>query len=177
MRILTVSSRLHRLYLSIVEDSLFYPRVLPPKNMTLISQGTKKHHHLDHTLWNSSKISTLRRPGNTRHQETPTFQPRPLELTLFIKNLGKKHPEAIVFGQRQNIHPWTTFFHHFKTIPQQTQARPSSRLPLQNSTLYRTISPPHTFRYTLQNCFTTPSWQRLVNNDKLLHPAQAKYIS
>ena len=148
--------------------------------MTLISQGTKKHHHLDHTLWNSSKISTLRRPGNTRHQETLTFHPRPLELTLFIKNLGKKHPEAIVFGERQNIHPWTTFFHHFKTIPPQTQARPSSRLLLQNSTLYRTISPPRTvrtFRYALQNCFTTPSWRRLVNNDKLLHPAQAKYIS
>ena len=124
--------------------------------MTLISQGTKKHHHLDHTLWNPSKTSTLRRPGNTRHLETPTFQPRPLELTLFIKNLGKKHPEAIVFGQRQNIHPWTTFFHHFKTIPQQTQARPSSCQPHQNSTVNESISPPRTFSLHSTELFYHP---------------------
>ena len=57
---------------------------------------------------------------------------------------------------------WNSPF--FKHIQRRTQAHSSSRH-------YRYKN------YALQNYFTTLFWQRLVNNDILLHPAQAKYIS
>jgi hypothetical protein len=118
-------SRLHRFCLSISRRLVVLPSSITPQKITASQvhplkftqtlrnypstsiQGTKRHYHLDHNLWNS-----------------------PL----------------------------------FKHIQRQTQAHSSSRH-------YRYKN------YALQNYFTTLFWQRLVNNDILLHPAQAKYIS
>ena len=120
----------HFLVLEHVDSSLSavlstFPAPKPPRNIV----------RFDNSLWEEIRLQissfrphfyTLRRPGNTRHQEIPTFRPHPLELTHFIKIPSKKHLEAIVFGQRQNIHPWTTLFHHFKRKTQGAQAQASS---------------------------------------------------
>ena len=50
------------------EGSLFYPRALPPKNMTLMKQSTKKHSYFTYNLWNSPFFFTKTHGKHTQKQ-------------------------------------------------------------------------------------------------------------
>ena len=101
-------------------------------------------------------------PSSITPQKITASQVHLLKFTQTLRN----HPSTSIQGTKKHCHLdhnlWNLPF--FKHIQRQTQAHSSSRH-------YRYKN------YALQNYFTTLFWQRLVNNDILLHPAQAKYIS
>ena len=112
---------------------LFYRHFSPPRHTRSFTNS----------LWR--KIRQYKTPG------TLPFRPEHLKPAQFIKIPSETHLEAMAFGQRQNIHPWTTLFHHFKYTPQETHAQSSLRQHHQNSTVYTSFSP--------------PPWPCLVNNN------------
>ena len=145
----------HFLVLEHVDSSLSavlstFPAPKPPRNIV----------RFDNSLWEEIRLQissfrphfyTLRRPGNTRHQEIPTFRPHPLELTHFIKIPSGKHLEAMTFG----LHSLELTV--FKHMSRQLQAQSSLHQHSRNSTVNTSFLPPH--------------WRRLVNNDTGLSPS------
>ena len=122
---------------------------------------------------------TLRRPGNTRHLETLTFKPQPLELTHFYQDSWRKPPRSNSIWTTSEYSPldYTLFFisstRHKKRKPMLVHANVTKK-----STLYRIVLPPQatfsqrlvnkehssspttgqTYQLTLHNIDTSPSY-------------------
>ena len=105
---------------------------------------------MDNPSRQTGRVFLSSRPHSSRaiHPDHPCSPP-------FHQNSWQKHPEAIVFGQRQNIHPWTTHFSSFQA--QDTRnASPCQFTPMSPRNLHST----EVFYHPRRTFFATFSKQR-----------------
>ncbi len=130
----------------------------PPKNKTLMRQDTKKTPLLGPYPLKNTQTTTIPHKGTQKQGHLDYI---PQNSPFFIKTHGKNTQKQQKLDNVRIFTPGPRYF--IISRPFFHRRKPNLvHIKILQST--KVFHHPATFYYTLQNCFTTPFWQRLVNN-------------